>query len=179
MCAECLHHPFRLGGPQRFRYWGTKTEVVHMWADWLHHRCRLGGPQSFTARNKVESGPHVGGLGTLPLPFGGPQRFKAGERIRSNTTPAVMGVPNTLDWGTEVADLWRDWLHQLCCLGGPQRFIPLHSHESREEGTKSKVAAEPMPSYGPTSGPNCYVTPVISGTPEEGTEETWVYHPYF
>ena len=68
---------------------GTKSEVAHKWADWLHHPCRMGGPQRFRAGNKIRrgpqvgglatsapgdkirSGPQVGGLATSPLPYGG------------------------------------------------------------------------------------------------------------
>ena len=48
-----------------------------MWADRLHHPCRLGGPERFrvgeqnshTGGTKSRVGPHVGGLATSPLPF--------------------------------------------------------------------------------------------------------------
>ena len=47
-------------------------------------------------------------------------------------TPA--GVPNASKRGTksEVAHKWDRWLHNPCCLGGPQRF--------RAGRTKSEVA---------------------------------------
>ena len=41
-------------------------------------------------------------------------------------------------------------------LGGPQR---------QARGTKSEVAASPLPSQGPKIGRNCYVTPAFSGVP--------------
>ena len=36
---------------------GTKSEVAHKWANWLHKPCRLGGPQRFKAGDKIRSGP--------------------------------------------------------------------------------------------------------------------------
>ena len=35
------------------------------------------------------------------------------------------------------------------------------------EGTKSEVAASPLPSRGPTSGRNCYITLAFSGVPKQ------------
>ena len=35
-------------------------------------------------------------------------------------------------------------------------------------GTKSEVAATPLPSQGPTRGRTCYVTPAFSGVPRQG-----------
>ena len=39
-------------------------------------------------------------------------------------TPAVLGVPNASEWETKsaVAHKWAHWLHNPCCVGGPQRF---------------------------------------------------------
>ena len=65
MWVDWLQHPYRMGGPPQ----GDKNEKKdHMWVDWLHHPCRLGGPPQ---RGKIKKGPHVGGLATSPLPFGG------------------------------------------------------------------------------------------------------------
>ena len=63
--AYWLHHPYRMGGPPQG---GKNQKKDHMWVDWLHHPCRLGGPPQ---RGKIKKGPHVGGLATSPLPFGG------------------------------------------------------------------------------------------------------------
>ena len=38
-------------------------ETPKKWAVWLHNLCRLGGPQRFRAGDKIGSGPRVGGLG--------------------------------------------------------------------------------------------------------------------
>ena len=49
---------------------GTKSEVAPKWADWLHHPCLLCGPQRVRAGDKIRSGPHVGLVATSTLPFG-------------------------------------------------------------------------------------------------------------
>ena len=42
--------------------------MVHKWVDWLHHPCRMRGPQRFSAGDQIRSGPQVGGLATSALP---------------------------------------------------------------------------------------------------------------
>ena len=37
-------------------------------------------------------------------------------------------------------------------------------------GTKSELATSSLPSRGPTSGRECYVTPAFSGSPTKGTK---------
>ena len=41
---------------------GSKTEEAPQWADWLHTSCRLGGPQRFKAGETIRSGPPVSAL---------------------------------------------------------------------------------------------------------------------
>ena len=48
-------------------------------------------------------------------------------------------------------------LRNPCILGHP-----------RQRGTKSEVAASPLPSRGPKRGQNCSVTPAFSGVPNKG-----------
>ena len=105
--ARWLHHPCRLGGSPPLQSGGTESEVAHKWARWLHHPCRLGGPHRFRAGghnpnwptsgqggyitpaprgvptaserwDRIRIGPQVGKMATLPLPLGGPHRFRAG-----------------------------------------------------------------------------------------------------
>ena len=45
---------------------------------------------------------------------------------------------------------------------------PLRSRGSPKKGTKSELATSPLPSRGPTSGWNCYITPTFSGVPSKG-----------
>ena len=157
---EWLHHPFRLGGPQHFRYQGTKTEVVHIWADWLHHRCRLGGPQRFSVGNEVESGPHVGGLATSPLPSRGSPKLHCGKQSRKwptcgrtgHITLAVRGVPNASRRGTEL-----DATPPLPSRGSPTLWIG---------GPVEGLATSTLPSRGyPTLH-----TPALSRIPRRGHE---------
>ena len=39
-------------------------EVAHKWARWLHNPCRLGGPDRFRAGGRIRSGPQVGKVAT-------------------------------------------------------------------------------------------------------------------
>ena len=94
--AKWLHHPCRLGDPQRCTAgggslkWPTcgqsgyvtpavsgiptaseragKSEVAHLWAKWLRHPCRLGDPHRCRAGGQIRSGPLVGKVATSPLP---------------------------------------------------------------------------------------------------------------
>ena len=50
-----------------------------------------------------------------------------------------------------------EMLHHPCILGDPQ-----------QRGTKSEVAASPLPSRGPKRGRKCYATPAFSGVPKQG-----------
>ena len=118
MWAEGLHRPCYLGRPQHSRdrdeirsilhvgglatpplppggsgtlqSGGPKSELTHDAADWLHHPCHIRGPKSFIARDKITSGPKMGGLATSPLPSRGSHCFRPGAQIRSG--PHVCGV---------------------------------------------------------------------------------------
>ena len=71
------------------------------------------------------------------------------------------------------------WLPHPCLLGGPKEggnaTSPLHSRGSpkkgskirsgpQQRGTKSELAASPLPSRGPKGGRKCYVTLAFSGS---------------
>ena len=43
---------------------GTKKTVAHKWANGLNSACCLGGPQRFRAGDKISSGPQVGMVAT-------------------------------------------------------------------------------------------------------------------
>ena len=152
---------------------GTKSEVAPKWAWWLHHPCRLGGPQRLIAGDKIRSGPHEGLVAALPLPSRGPTRGrkcyitppssgvpKQGNKIRSscNThafsgatsgrkcciSPAFWGVPKQGDKigsGCHTPAFlgghkWAQVLRNPCILGSPNKW------------TKSEVAASPAPCQG-------------------------------
>ena len=112
--------------------------LAHMWAKRLHHPCRLGGPQRSTRREQREMatwptcgqrgyitpavlgvpnaqrgdnnekwllGPYVGKVATSPLPSWGSPTHNAGTTMRNGY----------------LAHMWAKWLHHPCRLGGPQR----------------------------------------------------------
>ena len=43
---------------------GAESEVAYKWARWLHNRCCLGGPNRFRAGGRIRSGPQVGKVAT-------------------------------------------------------------------------------------------------------------------
>ena len=51
-------------GVPTFSEWGAESEVAHKWARWLHNPCRLGGPDRFRAGGRIRSGPKVGKVAT-------------------------------------------------------------------------------------------------------------------
>ena len=58
-------------------------------------------------------------------------------------------------------------LHHPCILGDPQ-----------QRGTKSEVAASPLPSQGPKRGRKCCITLAFSGVPNIGEQNhKWLPHP--
>ena len=57
MQADLLRHRCRGGGVTNALEGGTKSQVVHKWADWLHHPCHMGGPHRFRAGDTIRSGP--------------------------------------------------------------------------------------------------------------------------
>ena len=56
--------PLPSGGVPKRKEQGTKSEVAHKWADWLLIPCRFGDSQRFAVRDKIRSGPQVGGTAT-------------------------------------------------------------------------------------------------------------------
>ena len=85
----------------------------------------------------------------------------------------ILGIPNKGEQN-------QKWLPHPYLLGGTKRAgnatSPLHSWDPQQRGTKSKVAASPLPSRGPTWGRKCYVTLAFSRIPnakrgEQKTEE--------
>ena len=100
-------------------------------------------------------------IATSPLPSRGPTSGR-----NCYITPTFSGVPNKGRTNSELATSY------LRLLGDPQvggiATPPLHCRWSPTKGTKSELAASPLPSRGPTSGLNYYVTPAFSGFPNKG-----------
>ena len=118
-----------LGG----RSGGTKSELAHKWARWLHHPCRLGGPQRVTAGGQNQNWPSSGQGGYItPAASGVPTASERGDRMRIGpqvgkvaTSPLPPGGSPPHQSGgpeSEVAHKWARWLHHSCRLGGPHRF---------------------------------------------------------
>ena len=103
---------------------GAKSEVAHKWANWLPHPCRIGEPHRFRAGGKIRSGPQMGEMATLSLPYrGAPPLHRGGQNQKWPTsgqigylTPAVSGIPTAAERGakSKVAHKWANWLPHPC-----------------------------------------------------------------
>ena len=182
--------------------------MAHKWAKWLPHPCRIGDPHRFRAGVKIRSGPQVGKVATSPLPYrGSPPLQSGGQNQKWPTsgrngylTPAVSGIPTASERGakSEVAHKWAKWLPHPCRIGDPHRCRA--GGKIRSGPQVGKMATSPLPYRGspplqsggqnqkwPTSGPNGYLTPAVSGIPtasERGSKSEvahkwakWLPHP--
>ena len=187
---------------------GAKSEVAHKCAKWLPHPCRLGDPHRCRAGGKIRSGPLVGKVATSPLPYRGSRPLQIGGQNQKwptsgqsgYLTPAVSGIPTAAERGakSEVAHKWAKWLPHPCRIGDPHRFKVRGKIRSGPQ--VGKMAISPLPYRGspplqsggqnqkwPTSGPNGYLTPAVSGIPtasERGAKSEvahkwakWLPHP--
>ena len=165
---------------------GAKSEVARKWAKWLCYPCRLGDAHRCRAGGKIRSGPHVGKVGTSPVPSrgspplqsgGGNQKWPASGQ-RGYATLAGSGMPTAAERGakSQVAHMWAKWVRHPCRLGDPHRFRA--GEEIRSGPQVGKVAMPPLPARGcpplpsggqnqkwPTCGQSGYVTPAVSGIP--------------
>ena len=120
------------------------------WAELLRNPCVLGGSEERTKSKEA----------TSPLPSRGPT---TGQNCY--VTLAFSGVPRR-------GDKIRGGYITPCLLRGPTlgriAMPPRRSQGSPHEATKSQVATSPVPSRGPTSGQNCYVTLACSGVQKQG-----------
>ena len=110
---------------------------------------------------KQYEGPHVGRLATSPLLSPGSRTHHSGKQNQNR------------------AQIWADWLHHPCCLGGPQRFqardkIRGGSTCGQISGITLPVSGVPIASEnrsgnkigrGPTCGQIGYITSAVSGVP--------------
>ena len=127
----------------------------------LPHPCLLGGTQ--------EAGNAMSPLHS----WGSPN--KGGQNQKWLPHPCLLGGPK--EGGNAMSPLhsWgspnkggqnQKWLPQPCLLGGPKEGGNVaFSGILKQKGTKSEVAASPLPSRGPKRGRKCYVTPTFSGDP--------------
>ena len=127
----------------------SNGDVAHMRARWLHHPCRLGGPQRPMRGHhpavlgvpnaqrgdknlKWLRGPQVGKVATSPLPAWGSNaqsgdksnKWRCGPHVgKVATSPLLSWGPPTPSVGTKirncyVAHMWAKCLHHPCRLGG-------------------------------------------------------------
>ena len=62
-----------------------------MWADWLHHQMPFGGPQRIRAGNEIRSGTHVRRLALTTLPSGGLGTLRSGVQNQKLPTCGWIG----------------------------------------------------------------------------------------
>ena len=82
---------------------GAESEVAHKWARWLHHPCRLGGPHRFRAGGRIRSDPQVGKVATSPLPPGGSPPLQSGGQNQKRPTSGHSGYITPAAWGVPTA----------------------------------------------------------------------------
>ena len=132
-----------------------------------------------SAGSKIRSGPQQRGtklaVAASPLPSWGPKRGR-----KCYITPAFSGIP-------DIEEQNLKWLPHPCHLGGPKEggnaAAPLHSQGSptpnagskirsapQQRGTKSQVAASPLPCRVPKRGRKCYVTPTFPRVPKQSSK---------
>ena len=196
--AELLHHPCVLGGPQ------TRGQS---------QRCPTSGQNCYITLafsgvpkqgDKVKGAPQVGRIATSPLhSWGSPKKgtkskvpHKWAELLHP---PCVLGGPQTRGQSQRWPTSEQNCYITLAFLGVPKQgdkvkgapkvgriaTSPLHSRESPNKGTKSKVPHKwaellhhPCVLGGPqtrgqnqrcpTSGQNCSITLAFSGVPKQG-----------
>ena len=191
--SEVAASPLPSRGPKRGRkcnvtlaFWGVpNAKHREQNQKWLPHPCLVGGPkEGGNAMSPLHSwgSPTKGnnvGSGCLTHAFSGAQR-----RRKGCVTLALSGGSQQTGAKLEVVPNKREqnqkWLPHPCLLRGPKESgsdaAPLHSLGSptpsagskirsgtQQRGTKSEVAASPLPSRVPKRGRKCYFTPVFSG----------------
>ena len=147
---DCSVTPAFLGIPNAKRGQKKKLVVVPNKGEqnqkWLPHPCLLGGPkEGGNARSPLHS------RGS-PTPSAGSKKQKRsptkGNKIRSGClNPAFSGAQKR-----------ARLLRHPCILGDPQRQARGAKKISscpKQRGTKSEVAASPLPSRGPKRGRKC------------------------
>ena len=181
-----LPHPRILGGPKEDRIatshldsWGSPTKGnkirsgcltpafsgAQKRAEMLRHPCILGGTQRQAPGAKSE-------VAASTMLSRGPKRGR-----KCYVTPAFSGMPNKREQN-------QKWLPDPCLLGGPKEggndMSPLHSRRfptpsagskmrsgPQQRGTKSEVAASPLPSRGPKRERKCYAPRLRAGEQNE------------
>ena len=131
----------------------------------LRHPYILGDPQHRGTKSEVAAS---------PLPCRGPKRGR-----KCYVTPAFSGFPNAKrgeqnqKWSPTKGNKSRRGCLSPA-LSGAQKRAEMLRHpyilgDPQRRGTKSEVAASPLPSRGPKRGRKRYARPVEKGLSERGT----------
>ena len=95
--------PVPPGGSPPLQSGGTESEVAHKWARWLHHPFRLRGPQRFRAGDRIRIGSQVGKAATSPLPPWGSPPLQSGGQNQKWPTSGQGGYITSAAWGVPTA----------------------------------------------------------------------------
>ena len=196
--AEILRQPSILGGPQR-QARGAKSEVasspVPSRGPKSGGKCYVTPP--FLGVPNAKRG-EQNETGYLTPAFSGAQK-----RAKMLSKPCILGGPRRQARGAKSqvvpnnGEQNQNWLHHPCLLGGPKECgnatSHLHSRGSptpsvgskirngpQQRGTKSEVAASPLPSRGPKREQKYHANPAFSGVPnaKRGDQnQKWLPHP--
>ena len=139
---------------------------------------------ALAALANLKSGLHTFATRSSYWPSQGPKRG-----WKRYVTPAFSGRPNK-------GKLNHKWPPHPCLLGGPKEgrnaTSAVHCQGSltpsagskirtslQQRGTKSEVAASPLPFRGSNRGRKCHVTPALLAIPDKGEiNQKWLPHPY-
>ena len=91
---------------------------------------------------------------------------------------AFSGIPNKGEENQKCSPTKGNKIRSGCLSGAQKRVELLHHPcilgDPQHRGTKSEVAASPLPSRGPKRGQKCYVTPAFSGVHyRRGGKQKW------
>ena len=173
--------PAILGVPNSSERGGI-SEVGHSCAEWLHNPCRLGGPQLFKVGKEIRSAHWwAESLHNGPCRLGGLQLLRAGREMRSAHwwaewlhNPGRLGVPNSSERGgkSELAHMWAQQLPKLCRLGGSggaareqNQKWPTCGQSGYLTPAVPRCLASGQNQKWPTCRNNGYLTLTVSGVP--------------
>ena len=91
---------------------------------------------------------------------------------------AFSGIPNKGEQKQKCSPTKGNKIRSGCVLGAQKRVEMLYHScilgDPQHRGTKSEVAALPLPSRGPKRGRKCYVNPAFSGVHyTRGGKQKW------
>ena len=158
----------------RSGYLSPAFSSAHKSAEMLHHPCILGDPH--TKGDKIKGQIRSG---CVTAAFLGPQKraemlhhpcilgaHKSAQMLRH---PCILGDPQTK--GDKIRGQIRSRCLTPAFLGAQKRAETLHHPcipgDPKKKWTNSEVATSALPSPGPTSRQECYITPAFAGIPKQ------------